>query len=186
MIFRVIFFFLFTKRRRLPFAHMDDLYLQYNLPHIINSLAIGLGKLSKTNDLTEDMSPDCFVGDNIPDIPLLEYVTRCGAYFNCSSSCFVVTCMYIDRLRSYNDHLVIHSHNVHRIFLTALVLACKYVDDRVYTNRYYARCGGLTLQILNESEILFLEMFHFDLGVEIEMFEMYTRNMTKKRKIYRG
>ena len=34
--------------------------------------------------------------------------------------------------------------NVHRILLAATVVATKYQDDDVYSNKYYARVGGVT------------------------------------------
>jgi hypothetical protein len=156
-------------------------YLDENLYMLLGSMVIGLETVSKTSDMwliDEMFTPECFVGESIPDISLTDYVIRCVKYFRCSPSCFVVTCIYIDRMRSYTDILV-HSCNVHRIFLTALVIACKYIDDKVYKNSYYARCGGITRQILNEYEVRFLTFIHFDLTVETEMFEDYTRKMAK-------
>jgi len=36
--------------------------------------------------------------------------------------------------------------------LTAVVIATKYFDDNYYKNSFYAKLGGISLELLNEME----------------------------------
>lgn len=49
--------------------------------------------------------------------------------------------VYIDRLIARN-HLALTSLNVHRIIITAVMLAAKFFDDQYYNNAYYAKVRG--------------------------------------------
>ena len=42
----------------------------------------------------------------------------------------------------FNPDFVISSLNVHRLLITAIMLASKFFDDVYYNNAYYARVGG--------------------------------------------
>ena len=40
-----------------------------------------------------------------------------------------------------------------RLLITGTMLACKFMDDRYFTNNYYAQVGGVSLQELNSLEL---------------------------------
>jgi len=47
--------------------------------------------------------------------------------------------------------------NPRRLFLTALVVGAKFLDDRYLSNGYYGRVGGVTLEEMNAMEAALLE-----------------------------
>lgn len=74
-------------------------------------------------------SLDVFHGVRAPNISILKYIERIYKYTNCSPSCFVVGYVYIDRLlHKYPQSLVV-SLNVHRLLVTAVMVAAKMLDD---------------------------------------------------------
>jgi len=76
-----------------------------------------------------------------PSISILDYCTRIHRYASCSPECFVLALVYIDRLIQRNN-LLLTSLNVHRIIITAVMLAAKFFDDQYFNNAYYAKVRG--------------------------------------------
>lgn len=58
-----------------------------------------------------------------------------------------------------------------RLFLTALILASKYLQDRNYSARAWSKISGLPLQEINENERQCLSLINWDLHVPKDHFE---------------
>lgn len=63
--------------------------------------------------------------------------------------------------------------NVHRVVITAVLLAAKFVDDAYYNNAYYAKVGGVMTSEINGLEVDFLFRINFSLNVTSEEFDQY-------------
>ncbi|CAN1246853.1 CYCP3-1 [Linum grandiflorum] len=70
-----------------------------------------------------------------------------------------------------NVHLT--SLNVHRLLITSIMLAAKFVDDAFFNNAYYARVGGISTGELNKLEMKFLFSIDFRLQVNTSTFGRY-------------
>lgn len=69
-----------------------------------------------------------FHGSRAPTLTIKEYVDRIFKYSRCSPSCFVVAQVYMDRfIQCGNVNLT--SLSVHRLLITSIMLAAKFVDD---------------------------------------------------------
>ena len=93
-------------------------------------------------------------------------------YASCSTECFVLALIYIDRLIQRNNFLLTDL-NVHRVVITAVLLAAKFFDDAYYNNAYYAKVGGVLVSEMNSLEVEFLFRINFSLHVESEVFQKY-------------
>ncbi|RYG53553.1 hypothetical protein EON66_08370, partial [archaeon] len=89
-----------------------------------------------------------------------------------SPECFVLALVYIDRLIQRNS-LLLNSLNVHRIIITAVMLAAKFFDDQYYNNAYYAKVGGVPTSEVNSLELEFLFCINFTLHVPTDVYEKY-------------
>ena len=94
-------------------------------------------------------------------------------YAGCSEETFILALIYMDQVVQFNPEFVISSLNVrsctadgtsrrmmlmtisecaglfcrlqvHRLLITAIMLASKFFDDVYYNNAYYARVGGIS------------------------------------------
>jgi Cyclin len=74
---------------------------------------------------------------------LESYVTRIVTFTNCSRSVFIIALVYLDRLKRIDHRLAISEMNVHRVLMTAVVLSCKFLEDELYHNSYFAKIGGI-------------------------------------------
>lgn len=62
-----------------------------------------------------------------------------------------------------------------RMFLTALILASKYLQDRNYSARAWSKISGLPLKEINENERRYLNIVCWDLHVPKDTFENWSK-----------
>lgn len=106
-----------------------------------------------------------------PDISTEEYVRRLVNYTQCSPAAFIVMLVYLDRIATVNSRLKITAFNLHRLLVTALMLACKMLDDQCYSTLHYAKVGGIpTAREMNRLELQYLRYVDFRMHVPVEMF----------------
>lgn len=57
--------------------------------------------------------------------------------------------------------MAVTSLTVHRLVITAVMLAAKLMDDKYYNNAFYAKVGGITICELNHMELEMLRMLGY-------------------------
>ncbi|KAL7563827.1 hypothetical protein ACA910_019558 [Epithemia clementina (nom. ined.)] len=142
---------------------------------IVHVLAIVLDRLCIANVAMAQADPGQvtkFHAMKAPGIGILQYLERIHKYASCSNECFILALIYIDRLIQRNNFLLTEL-NVHRVVITAILLAAKFFDDAYYNNAYYAKVGGVLVSEMNGLEVDFLFRINFSLHVTPEVFEKY-------------
>ncbi|MBA0610394.1 hypothetical protein Godav_011254 [Gossypium davidsonii] len=120
-----------------------------------------------------------FHGLRAPTISIQHYIDRIFKYAGCSPSCFLVAYIYVDRFVQQTDvHLT--SLNVHRLLITSVLVAAKFIDDAFFNNAYYARVGGVSTAELNRLEMSFLFGLDFRLQVTVNTFQRYCCQLQKE------
>jgi hypothetical protein len=115
---------------------------------------------------------------NSPQLILIPALySRIYKYASCSNECFILALIYIDRLIQRNNFLLTEL-NVHRVVITAILLAAKFFDDAYYNNAYYAKVGGVLVSELNSLEVEFLFRINFSLRVAPDVFEKYNAELS--------
>lgn len=109
----------------------------------------------------------------VPGICIGDYLKRLQKYFVCSDECFVLALVYIDRLSKRNPSLQICALTMHRLLFTAVVTAVKFHDDHFYSNKYYAKVGGMNLKEANLLEATFLQMLGWSVRVSAQEYQVY-------------
>lgn len=66
-----------------------------------------------------------------------------------------------------------------RMFLAALILASKYLQDRNYSARAWSKISGLNTQEINQNEIAFLLSVNWKLHIADEVFQRWTEIVLK-------
>lgn len=139
----------------------------------VHVLSCVLSRLVAANDAVKEAGPVTkFHALRPPSISILDYCARIHKYASCSPECFVLALVYIDRLIQRNS-LLLNSLNVHRIIITAVMLAAKFFDDQYYNNAYYAKVGGVPTSEVNSLELEFLFCINFTLHVPTDVYEKY-------------
>lgn len=121
-----------------------------------------------------------FSASQIPAMSIQRYLERIFKYAHCSLSVFVVAYAYIDRLMLNHPGFRLTSLNVHRLLITSVMVATKFLDDLHHRNAYYAKVGGLTTEEINSLEIEFLFMQRFRLQVTVSVFQSYCSHLERE------
>ncbi|KAM3309943.1 hypothetical protein ACQJBY_030942 [Aegilops geniculata] len=113
-----------------------------------------------------------------PEIGVRRYAERIYRYAGCSPACFVVAYAYLDRLaapslEAEDAAVAVDSYSVHRLLITSVMVAAKFMDDIHYNNAYFARVGGVELREMNGLELEFLFALRFRLNVTPDDFASY-------------
>lgn len=66
-----------------------------------------------------------------------------------------------------------------RMFLASLIAASKYLQDRNYSNRAWAKISGLQVTEINVNERAFLGMIHFELHLKADDFQRWTARLAE-------
>ncbi|PIN25859.1 Cyclin [Handroanthus impetiginosus] len=120
-----------------------------------------------------------FHGLRAPSLSIEQYVDRIFKYSCCSPSCFVIAYIYMDRFIQRTD-LCLTSLNIHRLLITSVMVAAKFMDDAFFNNAYYARVGGVSTAELNKLEMKFLFSLDFRLHVSVHTFRKYCSTFKKE------
>ncbi|XP_021279686.1 cyclin-U4-1 [Herrania umbratica] len=108
------------------------------MPNLITFLSSLLQKVAESNDVNGQFQPQkisVFHGLTRPTISIQNYLDRIYKYANCSPSCFIVAYVYLDRFAQRQTSLPINSFNVHRLLITSVMVAAKFMDDIFRGNR---------------------------------------------------
>lgn len=132
---------------------------------------LGCQHLLPTGKLT------AFHGLRPPPISIEAYLDRIAKYTKCSPVCFVMSLLYMDILCQRDDDMAPTSLNVHRLLLTGIMLAAKFMDDHYYNNSYYAKVGGISTHELNKLELELLKLLDFRLYVSPDIIKTYLRQI---------
>jgi hypothetical protein len=106
-------------------------------------------------------------------ISVVHYLKRLHKYFCCSDECLVIALVYIDRINKAVPSMTVCNLTIHRLLVTAIMLATKYHDEIYTFNRYYAKVGGVSLRELNMLEVSMLKLLNWELWVPIQDYHFY-------------
>lgn len=95
---------------------------------------------------------------------------RINKYGNFSNSVGVAAMIYIDRVLERHPEIVLTSRTVHRLLISAMLLAAKFNDDVHLGNGAFAQIGGIRTAELNRLEVSFLKLCDFSLVVSSELY----------------
>lgn len=121
-----------------------------------------------------------------PDMTVQSYLERIFRYTRAGPSVYVVAYVYIDRFCQNFPEFRIGSANVHRLLITTVMVASKYVEDMNFRNSYYAKVGGVGTIEMNKLEMEFLFMMKFKLHVNVSVYESYCRHLEREVSIGGG
>ncbi|XP_010464054.1 PREDICTED: cyclin-P3-1-like [Camelina sativa] len=153
-------------------------------PRVITLLASILEKMIQKNKKphhtrhNKDDEITMFHGSKAPSMSIYRYTERIHRYAQCSPACFVTAFAYILRYlqrpeATSTPRRRLTSLNVHRLLITSLLVAAKFLERKCYNNAYYAKIGGVSTEEMNTLERTFLFDVDFRLNITTETFEKH-------------
>lgn len=136
------------------------------------------------SDLIEQEGAPCdsiFNSSTIPNITLHDFLKRLHKYTQFSAECLVIAIIYIDRYNMGMKEFRLNQLNVHKMVLTAILLAAKYQDDFYYDNKAFEFAGGVNAVHLHQLELDIFQKLDYNLYVsdedyqelELKLYEVY-------------
>jgi hypothetical protein len=131
--------------------------------------------------INQDKHKAIFNSKKPPSISIQQYLERIVKYSKMEDSTLIITLIYIDRLCDFNQfHL--SDYSIHRIILANILLAIKYNEDDYYSNEYYAKVGGVSLQEINSLEYECVKLLKHKLFIDDEFYKKYETYLKQYHK----
>lgn len=142
-------------------------------------LSSGSDSASGTSNLTR------FHSRAPPGISVVDYLQRLTTYATLSPPILLSMVYYIDRLASFYPAFTISSLTVHRFLITAATVASKGLSDSFWTNKTYARVGGVSVKELALLELEFLVRVQWRIVPRPETLVDYYKSLVGRSLGYR-
>lgn len=141
---------------------------------ILSSVATELEhRLAEESRVNED---DPFSMGAAPHVAIVDYLSRLTRYVNvwrghaggkesAGVRSAVMAVIYLERLESRHGFTV-NSQNVHRLLMTSVLVATKFLEDRPLSTEFWSRVAGVSLKEVNTLESKFCALLDFELFVD--------------------
>ena len=143
---------------------------------IISDLLVKICEENKIKKCNKNFLLKSFTCENIPSISIKDYLLRLSKHAKVNESTIILILIYIDRLCHMN-HFILTYYNIHKLILSAFILAIKYNEEIYYSMIYYSKIGGVSVIELNNLEFEFFILIKFKLFVQTTLFEKYYNDL---------
>lgn len=83
----------------------------------------------------------------------------------------------------YKNAKMAKTIGIFEIFVTSLMLASKYLNDRNASNSAWSRISGIPLDTLNKMEMKLLSFIEYKLHVEVDLFDRWIKFLFQPTKV---
>ena len=155
---------------------------EFSINEFLISISTLIEEIVDEQDEKIDEHKTLFYSKVIPTISIQSYLDRVIKYTKLETSTLIIMLIYIDRVCEFNK-LLITKYNVHRLILSAMIVSIKVNEDDIYTNSFYAKVGGVSLQEVNKLEEEFLKLIKFRLWTDFSVYYKYKHHLVNYDKL---
>ena len=119
-----------------------------------------------------------------PGISVLDYLQRLTTHATLSPPILLSVVYYIDRLCALYPAFTVSSLTVHRFLIVSATVASKGLSDSFWTNKTYARVGGITITELAMLELDFLWRVEWKIVPQPEVLVDYYLSLVERCEGY--
>jgi len=116
-----------------------------------------------------------FDAEHLPPVSICTYAFFLFGAFQCSSATALYTLIYLERAARAHTRTHITPYTIHRLFLSAFFVACKYIEDQHENIKDVAHVSGVRAEDLKFLEFSFLQITSFQLYVSQEVFDEHAQ-----------
>jgi len=169
-----------------PVRVMPLQYENCNTRDLVVLIASMLMELIRYNDAIplKDGQLTRFHSRAPPGISVLDYLQRLTTHATLSPPILLSVVYYIDRLCGIYPAFTISSLTVHRFLITSATVASKGLSDSFWTNKTYARVGGVSMKELALLELEFLTRMEWRIVPKPEVLVDYYRSLIGRNSQY--
>lgn len=151
-------------------------------------------KVSKEEEVdieVHDYHPADYNGERINLIPLHDFLTKLKDCVNSWTeededdvrsmgySVLIIANLYLRRLKKLNPSLIFTYDNIRNLYLVAIMVATKVLDDYLIPTRYWADLVSCELEHLKEMEHSFLTQIDYQLHINLDAFQQSVQTLSK-------
>eukprot|EP00658_Telonema_sp_P-2_P077810 TRINITY_DN7130_c0_g1_i1.p1 TRINITY_DN7130_c0_g1~~TRINITY_DN7130_c0_g1_i1.p1 ORF type:complete len:221 (-),score=52.65 TRINITY_DN7130_c0_g1_i1:563-1225(-) len=111
-----------------------------------------------------------FHAQSVPGITIKDYLNRIDTYSNYSKGVIVAAMVYMARVLRAHPEIPVIGRTIHRLIITAVLVAAKFTDDVHLNNAAFAQIGGVSVSELARLEVHFLSLIDFHLFISEEEY----------------
>ena len=169
-----------------PVRIMPPQYENCNTRDLVFLIASMLMELIRYNDAIplRDGQLTRFHSRAPPGISVLDYLQRLTTHATLSPPILLSVVYYIDRLCALYPAFTISSLTVHRFLITSSTVASKGLSDSFWTNKTYARVGGVSMKELALLELEFLMRMEWRIVPKPEILVDYYKSLVARNSQY--
>lgn len=174
-----------SKRRRPAPPAVKELPANYenastdDLVALISSMLVELIRLNDKIPLREGRLTR-FHSRSPPRISVNDYLQRLATHATLSPPILLSMVFYIDRLCALYPAFTVSSLTVHRFLISSATVASKGLSDSFWTNKTYARVGGISMPELALLELEFLWRVEWRIVPQPEALCDYYRSLVER------
>lgn len=174
-----------AKRRRPSKVELKILPAQYedadprDLVVLISSMLLELIRFNDKIPLDQGRLTR-FHSRSPPRISVQEYMQRLTTHATLSPPILLSMVYYIDRLCAFYPAFTVSSLTIHRFLITSATVASKGLSDSFWTNKTYARVGGISMTELAMLELEFLFRTQWRIVPQPEVLEDYYKSLVER------
>jgi hypothetical protein len=120
-----------------------------------------------------------------PGISVQDYLQRLTTHATLAPPILLSMVYYIDRLCALYPAFTITSLTVHRFLIASATVASKGLSDSFWTNKTYARVGGVSIRELALLELEFLTRLEWKIVPRPEVLVDYYRSLVNRSETHR-
>ncbi|KAK9712647.1 PHO85 cyclin-5 [Basidiobolus ranarum] len=126
-------------------------------------------------------------GSQVQTIPLRMYIQEILRRSRSSFSTLLTALIYLFRLKTalakrgkHPDQQESRSQCGRRMFLSAIIVATKFLQDKGIANTAWSRLSGLSVKEINANERIFLELLEYNIFVNSPLFSWWSTLLIDK------
>ena len=158
----------------------DFIDIKDNINHNLNSsISITLLNLISENrskhnykELLKKQKNNVFNSLKVPKLSLGDFLYRIMYYSKVNDETLISSLTLIDRYCK-NNKIILTIYNIHYLLFTSILTTIKFMEDKFFSNKYYALICGIKLSHLNKMEYEFLCGIKFELFIDKDFFIQY-------------
>jgi hypothetical protein len=140
---------------------------------VISDLLTNICEESTQNYDSNNNKIKYFLSKKIPSISIQNFLERLTKYSKIESNTLILILIYIDRFCDANK-IRLNYFNIHKLILASMLVSIKYNEDDYFSNKFYAKVGGVSKNEIDTLEYAFLILIDFKLYVSEELFKKYS------------
>lgn len=131
-----------------------------------------LKKIIKLNQHKKDDLPDYLNNSFYKATSIEDYFKRIVYFSKVHINTVIYSFVLIDRI-IMNSKLVLSDKNVYLLLLASLYSSAKFLEDKIFGFKVFAKIGGVNISDLAKAEYMFLELLDYNLYIEYDLFIQY-------------